>query len=980
MRFSYPLVLLLLLLILLAARVGWPARGYGRRRELTSLVLRSLILLSLILALSGLTHVQLNDRMAVVFLLDVSDSMPEAAQQAAMDYIGQALAAMPPDDQAALIVFGGDALIEHSMSQAHQLGPILSIPDTSHTDLEQAIRLGLAVFPPDAARRLVLLTDGTATTGDTAAAVALATASGVDLIGVPFGTPPPAEVLLSQATLPAHLSQGEQFYLEVTLQAATPTPTLVRVTQEDRVVHESLVELRRGEQTLSLPITASEPGFTSYLVQIFPQQDTYYQNNSLSAFTQIAGPPRVLVVSPPAGEPLNLSGDLRPDEYSRLVQALGAAGYQVSQVSPSGLTSELTELIGYASVVLVDVPARQLNQAQMDTLGTYVQEMGGGLVTVGGPTSYGMGGYFRTPLEELLPVDVQIHDQLRRPVLSMVFIIDHSGSMGETGGGINKLQLALEAAIRSVELMFPTDRVGVVAFDDTASWVVEMTDLNDPQAVIDAIGSIRVGGGTNILAGLQAMARILPDDPGTIKHVILLTDGGADPSGIPELVTRLYADHGITLTTVGVGQDAAPYLAELAALGGGRYHFTADPRTIPAILTEETSLASRAYLVEEPTAPMLASPSPILAGIEALPSLSGYVATSLRQTAQTILVSHLGDPLLASWQYGLGRVVSFTSDASSHWAADWVAWDGFPVFWAQVVEASIGNQVLSPLDIQVDQSGEIATLTVDAMQTEASPAGALTHYYNNYQMEVSLVSPDGESAALSLAQTAPGRYQASFHPTQQGTYLLQVTGTPLHPAEPPLSGIAGWVMDYSPEYRSPGSDPAVLIQLIQAAGGRVASQAPADIFTHDLTSPPSPQSIWTWLILAAAILLPFDIAVRRLALGKHDLIILWKKLGKFIITLRQRRTSATLPAPSPIRSLFKVKTPQRPVEQEKGSPEIQSWVQSLPPASDVTTISPGPQAKPEAPPPPAPPSTADETSQTTAAHLLARKRRQRDQD
>ena len=282
-------------------------------------------------------------------------------------------------------------------------------------------------------------------------------------------------------------------------------------------MHEAEYRLNKGRQTISIPLTATDPGFARFTVQIDPQQDGLYQNNELAAVAQVLGEPKVLIVSLPEGAPLP-NNETRPDEAAQLVRALQAAHFNIETARPADLPSDVSTLSDYASVVLVDVPARELSQRQMEALRSYVRDLGGGLVMIGGPTSYGVGGYYKTQIEDALPVEMQIKDQQRRPQLALVFIIDHSGSMGETSGGATKLDLAKEAAARSVELLMPNDRVGVLAFDDAAAWVVPLGELSDPQEVINRIGSIRVGGGTDIYAGVLAMSRMLPDDPAQVKQ------------------------------------------------------------------------------------------------------------------------------------------------------------------------------------------------------------------------------------------------------------------------------------------------------------------------------------------------------------------------------------------------------------------------------------------------------------------------------
>ncbi len=866
MTFTAPLFLLLLLLAPVIAWVGWPAPGPGKKREVASLTLRLVILACLVLSLAGMEVVRGGDDLAVVFLVDVSDSMPPAAVTAEMDYLRQALAGMGPDDQAAIVLFGADALVERPMRPGAELGKITSAPITNQTDLAEAIRLGLALFPPGSARRMVILSDGTQTSGDALAAARLAAASGVQIVVAPFVSEADAEALIAQVDAPSALRPGEQFDLNVTIQASQPMRAEVHVLAGEETVYQAAHDLRRGTQTFSLPLTAGRPGFVTYQAQITPENDAFYQNNRLDAFSLVEGPPHLLLVAPPEGESLP-GGGTRPDETSALLAALQAAGFTVEQATPAYLPSHLPSLAQYNAVLLVDVPARQLGRNQMLALQTYVRDLGGGLIAVGGPSSFGVGGYYDTPLETALPVDMQIKDEQRRPKLALVFIIDHSGSMSETSGGATKLELAKEAVARSLELVFPTDRVGVIAFDDAASWVLPMGELSDLDAALAAVGSIQIGGGTDILASLQAMAEILPDEPAKVKHVILLTDGGADPTGIPELVERLYAEEGITLSTVGVGRDAAPFLEDLAALGGGRYHFTADAGSIPTIFTEETSLATRAYLVEETFYPRQVNPSPILTGISGLPPLHGYVASSPKPLAQVVLESEKGDPILAVWQYGLGRSLAFTSDASGRWARDWLPSRQFAVFWAQAVRSVLSDSREAALETSVSLQGEQARLRLDALSLGGE-------FLNGYQVEASVVAPDGEAQSLNLRQSAPGRYEAVFTPTQQGVYLMRLTGQ-LPGEGPAFAETSGWTLAYSPEYRRLEADPDLLLRLAALSGGQAASPEPGGVFSHDLPVPlggRTSRPVWPWLLALAALLLPFDIAVRRLILTRQDFL------------------------------------------------------------------------------------------------------------
>ncbi len=970
MTFTSPWLLVLLLALPLIVWLGRPSRGPSRRREIISLGLRLLIALLLILGLAGLEMRRAAADLAVVYLVDHSDSMPAAARQVALDYVRAALQTMGPNDRSGVIVFGGDALVERPLSASKTLEGFTSRVTTLQTDLAEAIRLGMALLPPDSARRMVILSDGIETTGDALEAARLAAASGVQILVVPFSAQSGAEAVVTTVTAPANLREGEQFGLEVTIDSTVDQRVGVRVLAGTTVVYEGVLELRRGTNPYVLPLTAGAPGFAEYRVQIIPLagSDVFYQNNELAAFAQIAGPPRVLLVENP--EPRD-----GVDEARELAAALAAANILVDVVEPTGLPSELAELSEYVSVILVDVPAGQLSQRQMAAIQSYVRDLGGGLLAVGGPSSYGVGGYFRTPLEETLPVEMQIKDQLRRPRLTIVFIIDKSGSMADSSGGATKVDLAKEAALRSLELLMPTDKVGVIAFDDSAAWAVPITGLENYDDIVNGIGSIRADGGTDIFAGVQAASQVLPEDDSAVKHIILLTDGGADPTGIAEMITAMHDDYGITLSAVGVGSDAAPFLPQLAEAGGGLYHFAADPASIPTIFTEETALATRAYIIEEEFFPRRVNPSPMLNGIEAVPSLLGYVGATTKDAAQSVLVSAQDDPILAAWQYGLGRSVAWTSDATGRWAKNWVTWEQYVRFWAQVVRYTISTGTPSNVEVTVTEKGDQAIVTVDA-QSEAGD------YLNGLTMQVNVVGPDGTTQTLTLVQTAPGRYVGVFEPTTEGAYLIRVAGADGDPAsgEAKVAQTAGWVLSYSPEYQTLAADPNFLARVAAATGGRVMGDDLSAIYAHDLPAPrAATRPVWPALLLLAAALLPLDIAVRRLVVTRYEVQRGWERLMGWLTVRRAAPAPVSAQRAEQLSSLFRAKgrAGQPSVEDAAAheTPVVAPIVRTAEAQGPAATAAAMPETKTQAHP--APPSTAPGSGAqpaATSAALLAKKR------
>jgi Ca-activated chloride channel family protein len=864
MAFTTPLALLLLLSLPYLIWIGRPRalRRQGARREWLALVVRSLIAVLLILGLAGAQWVRAADDLAVVYLVDASDSVSAAEHQRALDWVADAIAQLGPADRAAVVLFGGDALVERPLSPLNQLAPVTSAPLSLNTDLDGAIRLGMALLPAGSQRRLVILSDGIETIGDSLESARLAAAAGIRIDVHPLGqVEDRPEVHLAGVAAPTRLTAGDRFELQVTVDSKRVTSALLRVLSDGVVAYEEPVALARGENRFTIPLVAGDQGFARYRVQVVPAEDHFYQNNELAAFTEIVGPPRVLLVSPPVA-PEGGAG-AQPGESDALALALLAAGLVVERVEAPQLPLDQATLGEYAAIVLVDVNAKHLNPRKMAALQRYVRDLGGGLVAVGGPESYAPGGYYRTPLEEILPVEMQLKDQERRADLTMIYLIDKSGSMSDTSvGGIPKVELAKEAVIRSLELLGPMDRAGVVAFDSSAFWVVEPQEVTDSGAMADMVGSIRADGGTDIYAGLLAVAQVMPDDPAQMKHVILLTDGGASEVGNRELVQQMHDEYGVTLSVVAIGEGYADWIVALPELAEGRFHFAYDPDTIPEIFTQETTLATRAYIIEERFWPTLASRHPIISGITAVPPLYGYIGTTAKPAAQTILTTRQDDPLLAAWHYGLGKSVAWTSDATGRWGVDWVQWAGFPRFWEQAVRWAITEErgTNAETEVALDPGTGAGLVTVEA----AGPDG---DYLNGLALEARVVGPDDGAQAIALQQVAPGRYEGRFSAGREGAYFLRVAGGGEAGS---VAQTAGWVLGYSPEYLVTEPDHDRLARLANLSGGKVLVE-PWESLAHDIRGEATRRPIWPGLLLVAIVLLPLDVAVRRLVLGREEL-------------------------------------------------------------------------------------------------------------
>jgi hypothetical protein len=498
---------------------------------------------------------------------------------------------------------------------------------------------------------------------------------------------------------------------------------------------------------------------------------------------------------------------------------------------------------------------------QQRTLQSYVQDLGRGLTVVGGARTFAPGGYEGTVLDDMLPVSAEPPIEPQQGSLALFLVIDRSGSMDilsggpGQGSGATKLAMAREAAIQAADLLQPDDTLGVIAFDSAFQWVVEPTRLHDQADVRQAqalIGSIRPGGGTSILAPLTAAFEAAAASDAPLKHVVLLTDGESNDRGYEDLIQRMKPSQ-ITLSTLAIGSDAdTKLLSSLARLGGGRYYFTERTAQIPRIASKETTILTRNAVVDGRVGAVVGDPSPILRSLPGdFPALSGYVATTRKDRAVTALETERGHPLLAHWQYGLGRVVAWTSEGQQGWTSDWAQWPSAGQFWAQAIRWSMPAPVASDFvpSVRVGADGRQVALNVQAL-------GEGGRFADLQDTRATVVGPDGQAREMALPQRGPGSYGLDTLADVPGTYrVLFKQGA--------RQELAAFSLPDAVEAHVAGVNRALLEQIARSTGGREVRDVADVAFAGD--GPEPPVELWPWLLALAIVLLPLDVYLRRRA-------------------------------------------------------------------------------------------------------------------
>ncbi|HLQ31173.1 MAG TPA: glutamine amidotransferase [Chloroflexota bacterium] len=859
LHFLSPQAFLLFLLVPLVLLIAWKSGVHmPQDRAIFSLSLRLLVLGLLVVALASPRIVKRADSLSTVFLIDASDSVTGDQINAELDWVRSALKHLGAKDQAGVVVFGENALVEQPVSHLDELPHLSSQPVKTRTDISGAIRLGLALLPNTSARRMVILSDGNENIGKAIDQAKLAGGAGVQVDYVPIAKNDDPEVYVKHVQSPATLREGEGFSVSVTVESNIDTTARIRLLTDGAVSTEDTVHVRKGTNSYIFDHKPLEGGAHSFEATIEPAEDTVSENNQGSAFSNVSGKPKVLIV------------ENNPGDTAALAKALESDGTHVETVNPSGMPSDLPTLRNYDTLVLANVAASAITAAQMRLVKTYVQDLGGGLVVIGGDKSYGTGGYNKTPLEDVLPVTSEVAPRRNIPSTAVFFIVESL----ESNLGID---ISREAAKASIQALSPLDEVGIS--DGNQEIAIPLQKVTNKPDLLSKVDSLQMGDPASYKSFFEAAHKALVGSNAKVKHIILLGDGDATDQ-YEDTIKAIAADK-ITVSVVGTNvlpQDLQ-LLQNIASWGKGRYYDGNDPFDIPQLLLRETQLVAKPAIVEEKFQPLQTNVSPILNGIDTgkLPELKGYVATTPKPTAQPILASAQGDPILSEWQYGLGRVVAWTSDTKGQWATDWINWPGFAKFWTQVIKRTLPGEIEQNLQTTIVAQGDKAQVTVDSQDAERQ----LQNFLNT---KAAIFDPNGGKNEVPLEQIAPGRYQGDFTADKEGTYLVQVTQAN-EQGQVVAAQSKGYVMPYSPEYQVLSTNVNLLQQLAAASGGHVLTDA-AQAFSHDLAAAGGAQSIWQYLAAAALLLFLLDVASRRLRLAPSDLVMLAQMLWA-----RYRRTA-----------------------------------------------------------------------------------------
>jgi uncharacterized membrane protein len=828
--------------------------------------LRFVIVTLLVLALAGLQWRKAIEGVNVIFLLDRSDSVPSAQQEAAVKYAQGVAMQKKKGDRSGLLVFGANAAIESSPQEIiePEKQKILAVVSPERTDLAAAVRLGTAAFPENGQKRLVILSDGNENAGDAMTAVLSAKPLDITIDVIPLGVARGNDVSVQRVGTPGRVKKGQTFDAKIFIQTDKKQSAKLRLYRNEQPLGEQTIEIEPGKNLYTFPQTLNEPGFYNYSVQVEVPGDNIPQNNKSAGFTSVRGDPRILVVS----------ND--PEQDQQLAAALRQGKLDVQLVGVSKFPETLAELQSYDTIFISNIAAGDLGDRLMKLLESAVRDFGVGLVCVGGDQTYMAGAYKGTPLEATLPVNMELDSKKVLPPGAIVLVM-HGMEFA------NGNQVARDCAQGVLAAIGPQDELGVVMWDGTERWVYELQKVGNKREASRAVAGMNQGDLPNFEGVMGQAYAALKKSRASLKHMIVFSDGDPGPPS-QKLMNDIVGDK-ITVSTVLISGHAGPQTMEWIAHEGRGTPYKVDrPDDLPQIFIKETMVILKSAIYEEPFTPKYAAASELVRGIETYPQLLGYVCTQPKPRAEVPLVTQKGDPLLAHWQYGLGRAVAFTSDAKPRWARNWLNWEQYKQFWSQVAQWSMRRVENADFTTEVNIDKGEGVISVEAVDEQGN-------YRNFLNLQTVIVGPKGEPQRVRLEQTGPGHYEARFPTREVGSYTLNLMD--VKDGQVRASQVVGASVSYSPEFNATEPNLPLLQRIADETGGKVLPDQPAapkeNPFLHDRKRTFQPHDLWDKLLALAILLFPLDVGVRRIQIDREE----WRKwLAKLKQALGFRRRRA----------------------------------------------------------------------------------------
>lgn len=758
----------------------------GSKRKIW-LALRLLAVLCLLLNLIKLEWIQIHSSNTTIFVIDRSLSVSQYSRQIE-SYINSQLINKKKKEKVGIISFGKEPMIEKNPTEEIQHFKMETKPEEDFTNIERALTFAIDCFPDDSNKRLVLFTDGKENMGQVESLSNVLKNQNVQLLIYPLKAQEYDDAQLFSISLPHNLYKEEKGRVEVVVNANMEEHGTFYLQAGDKKIVEEPIAVRKGKNYFQFVIPSIKgTGNIQYTGTIDFPQDSNPHNNTFTTTVSVTSDPKILV--------LGAKADI--ENINRLLEGLSIE-YTASTAAqtPDGIDF----LAGFDAVMLVNTSHQEISYELENNLERCVKEQGLGLILIGGEKTFALGGYENSLLESMLPLESRMKGNKKQPNTGLILAIDCSGSMEEESGGIKKLEMAKEAALRSLEILEEEDAIGILGFSDQVEWIVPYQAIKNKSNIENQVKKLAAKGGTLILPGLKAAQEELAVSDTKIKHIILLSDGQGEREGFDSILKEMKEER-ITLSTVAVGQDAEKELLEkLSQTTGGRAYAAVEIHQIPEIFTKETYLATKKYINERRFLPEIVQKTEYFSH-QTLPPLEGYIGTGLKERAQLILQSDMEDPILALWQYGLGKVVAWTPDMAGKWSGEWLQWKDFQEQWGKLINLCLTPRSGKNVEIEMLQKGSHVPVYVKVKEEESIQS-----------MRILLQGPENFYKEIALQQIRIGEFSGDILLDKTGEYSLTFF---LHKDGQAFNvGTRILHLNYSPEYDVVIGDPLAIFEKI----------------------------------------------------------------------------------------------------------------------------------------------------------------------